>query len=203
MGVADHGIGDVAHEGAFHPAEAAAAHHYEAGVDVLGQVDDRLVPLFAHLKVRHRDGATGLLDLPDLLVEYLLGLAPEILAPRLGVFIIDRGRKGASDRDDVQPRAGGLGEVCRYPGREIRVRRPVGGQQDARRKGADLAGRRSRGGSPAVARPQRELQSYSVSSAPRGQRYPKNSSFSMTLRALSSGVSSSVLRTRSGATGGS
>ncbi len=85
MGVADDGVGDVAHEGAFHPAEPAASYNDQARADVLGEVDDGLVPAFVHLQVGDRDVAAGLLDLPDLLVEYLLGLAPEILARLFGV----------------------------------------------------------------------------------------------------------------------
>src|SRR5215213_1172535 len=55
MGVTDHGIGDVAHEGAFHPPEAAAAYNYQARVDILGEVDDRLIPLFVQLQVGDGD----------------------------------------------------------------------------------------------------------------------------------------------------
>ena len=138
MGVADHGVGDVAHEGASHTPEAAAADHDHASVDVFGEVDDRLVPLFVHLEVADRDVASRLFDLPDLLVEYFLGLAPEILAPRLGVFVVDGGGKGTPDGDDVKPRASTLGKVYGYPCREIRVRRAIGRQQDVRRKNAQL-----------------------------------------------------------------
>ena len=126
--MADHGIGDVTHEGAFHAPEAAAADHDHAGADVLGEVDYGLVPLLVKLQVGDGDVAPRLLDLSDLLVEYLLGLAPEILAPRLGVFVVDGGGKGAPDRHDVQPRAGALGEVHGYPGGEIGVRGSIGGQ---------------------------------------------------------------------------
>jgi hypothetical protein len=129
VGVTDHRVGDVTHEGASHPSEPAAADHYHAGVDVFGEVYDRLVPLFIHLQVGYRDGAAGLLDLRDLSVEDLLGLAPEIFAPRLGVFVVDGGGKRTSDRDDVQPRAGALGEIYGYLGRQISVRRTVCGQQ--------------------------------------------------------------------------
>ena len=128
MGVTDHRIGDVAHKGAFHPAEPAAADNYHAGVDVLGEVYYRLVPLFIHLQVGDRDGAARLLDLADLFVEYLLGLAPEIFAPRLGVFVVDGGGERAPDREDVHPRAGALGEIYGYLSGQIRVRRTVGGQ---------------------------------------------------------------------------
>ena len=128
MGVTDHRVGDVAHEGAFHPAEPAAADHYHACVDILGEVYYRLVPLFIQLQVGDRDGAARLLDLPDLFVEYLLGLSAEIFAPRLGVFVVDGGGERAPDRDDVQPRAGALGKIYRYLSRQIRVRRTVGGQ---------------------------------------------------------------------------
>ena len=44
VGVADHRVGDVPHEGTFHPAEPAAADHYHAGIDVLGKVYYRLIP---------------------------------------------------------------------------------------------------------------------------------------------------------------
>src|SRR5215212_9479364 len=91
VGVTDHRVGDVTHEGASHPTEPAAADHYHAGIDVLGEVYDRFVPLFIHLQVGYR----------DLSVEDLLGLAPEIFAPRLGVFVVDSGGKRTSDRDDV------------------------------------------------------------------------------------------------------
>ena len=128
MGVTYNRVGDVTHEGAFHPAEPPAADHYHAGVDVLGKVYYRLIPLFVHLQVGDRDGAASLFDLPDLFVEYLLGLPPEIFAPHLGVFVVDGGGERASDRDDVQPRAGALGKVYRYPSRQVSVRRTVSGQ---------------------------------------------------------------------------
>ena len=57
MGVTDHGIGDVAHEGASHTPEAAAADHDHASVDVFGEVDYRLVPLFVQLQVGDCDFA--------------------------------------------------------------------------------------------------------------------------------------------------
>jgi hypothetical protein len=84
--------------------------------------------LFIHLQVRDSDGAARLLDLPDLFVEYLLGLFPEIVAPRFGIFVVDGGRKRAPDRNDVQSRACALGEIYRYLSRQIRVRRTVGSQ---------------------------------------------------------------------------
>ena len=64
VGVADHRVGDVTHEGTSHPAEPAAADHYHAGVDVLGKVYYRLIPIFIHLQVGDRDGAAGVFDLP-------------------------------------------------------------------------------------------------------------------------------------------
>jgi hypothetical protein len=128
VGVADNGVGDVTHEGTSHPAEPAAADHYHAGVDVLGKVYYRLIPLFIHLQVGDRHGAAGLFYLPDLFVEYLLGLFLEIVAARLGIFVVDRGRKRAPDRNDVQPRVCALGEIYRYLGRQFRVRRTVGSQ---------------------------------------------------------------------------
>jgi hypothetical protein len=138
VGVTDDGVGDVAHESPFHPAEPATADHYHAGADILGKMYYRLVPSLVHLEVGDRDGAAGLLDLPDLFVEHLLGLPPEVLAPRLGVFVVDRGGKRAPDRDDVQSRACALGEIYRYLSRQISVRRTIGGQQDVRRKDARL-----------------------------------------------------------------
>jgi hypothetical protein len=128
VGVADHRVGDVPHEGALHPAEPAAADHYHAGIDVLGKVYYRLIPSFIHLQVGDRDGAASLFYLPDLFVEYLLGLPPEIVASRLCIFVVDRGRERAPDRNDVQSRACALNEVYRYLGRQIRVRRTVGSQ---------------------------------------------------------------------------
>src|SRR5215212_5317005 len=130
--MADDGIGDVAHEGSFHSPEPAAAYHYQAGPNILGQVDDRFVPPFVHLQVGDRDGTARLFDLPDLLVQYLLSLAPEVLTRRLGIDIVDGGRERASDRDDVESRVGALCEVDRRRGRQRRVRRSIGGQQDAR-----------------------------------------------------------------------
>ena len=128
MGVTDHRVGDVTHEGAFHPAEPAAADHYHAGVDVLGKVYYRFIPLFVHLQVGDRNGAASLLDLPDLYVEYLLGFPPEIVAPRFGIFVVDGARKRAPDGNDVQSRTCALGEIYRYLSRQIRVRRTVGSQ---------------------------------------------------------------------------
>ena len=106
VGVTDDGIGDIAHEGPFHSAEPAAAYHYQVGVYLLGEVDDRFVSPFAHPEVGDRDAATRLLDLPDLFVEYLLSLAPESLAPRLslGVELVDSLGERLPDRDDVEPR---------------------------------------------------------------------------------------------------
>ena len=114
MGVTDYRVGDVTHEGTSHPAEPSAADYYHAGVDVFGKVYYRLIPLFIQLQVGDHDGAARLLDLPDLFVEYLLGLAPEIFAPRLGVFVVDGGGERAPDRHDVQSRAGALDEIYRY-----------------------------------------------------------------------------------------
>src|SRR5215208_5216870 len=128
VGVTDDRVGDVTHEGAFHPAEPAAADHYHAGVDVLGKVHYRLIPFFIHLQMGYRNRTASLLDLPDLFVEYLLGLTPEIIAPRLGIFVVDGGRKRAPDRNDVQSRACALGEIYRYLSRQIGVRRTVGSQ---------------------------------------------------------------------------
>jgi hypothetical protein len=132
VGVSDDRIGDVAHEGPFHSAEPAAAYHYQVDVYLLGEVDDRFVSPFAHPEVGDRDAATRLLDLPDLFVEYLLSLAPEVFAPRLGVNVVDGRRKRAPDRDDVEPRPDLLREVDRRPGGKLRVRRTVCGQQDPR-----------------------------------------------------------------------
>ena len=138
MGVTDDRVGYVTHEGAFHPAEPAAADHYHAGVDVLGEVYYRLIPLFVHLQVGYRDGAASIFDLPDLIVEYLLGLFPEIVAPRFGVFVVDGGGERAPDSDDVQSRVCALGEIYRYLSRQIRVRRTVGSQQDVCREDIQL-----------------------------------------------------------------
>jgi hypothetical protein len=128
VGVTYNRVGDVTHEGTFHPAEPPAADHYHAGVDVLGKVHYRFIPFFIHLQVGYRNRTASLLDLPDLFVEYLLGLTPEIIAPRLGIFVVDGGRKRAPDRNDVQSRACALGEIYRYLSRQIRVRRTVGSQ---------------------------------------------------------------------------
>ncbi len=128
MGVTDDRVGYVTHEGASHPAEPTAADHYHAGVDVLGKVHYRLIPLFVHLQVGDRDGAASLLDLPYLFVQYLLGFPPEIFVPSLGVFVVDGGGERAPDRDDVQTRARALGEVYRNLSRLLRVRRTVGCQ---------------------------------------------------------------------------
>src|SRR5918995_6587437 len=96
VGVTDHRVGDVTHEGASHPSEPAAADHYHTGVDFFGEVYDRLVPLFVHLQMGDRDLAARLLDLRDLVVEDLLRLPPEIFATRLGVFVVDGGGKSTS-----------------------------------------------------------------------------------------------------------
>ena len=74
MGVTNDRVGHVTHEGAFHPAEPAAADHYHACVYVLGKVYYRLIPLFVHLQVGYRDRTASFLYLPDLFVEYVLGL---------------------------------------------------------------------------------------------------------------------------------
>ena len=111
VGVTNDGVGDVAKEGPLQSAESAAAHHDQVGADLLGQVDDRLVAAFVHLEVGDRDGAARRLDLPDLFVEYLLGLTPEVVVPRLDVDIVYRCGKRAPDRDDVEPRVGALREV--------------------------------------------------------------------------------------------
>ena len=134
MGMADYGIGDVAQESPLQPAEPAAAYHYQAGADILGEVDDRLVSSFSHPQVGDRDGATRILDLPDLLVQYLLSLAPDLLPPHLGVDLVNCSIKGAPDRHDVEPRIGALRKVDRRHGRQLSVRRTVSGQQDPRRE---------------------------------------------------------------------
>jgi hypothetical protein len=97
----DDGIGDVAQEGPLQPSESAATHHDQAGADLLGQVDDRLVAAFAHPQVGDRDASPRLLDLPDLFVEYLLSLAPEIFARCFGVNVVDGRGERAPDCDDV------------------------------------------------------------------------------------------------------
>ena len=139
MGVTDHRVGYVTHESTSHPAEPTAADHYHAGVDVFGEVYYRLIPRFIHLQVGDRDGTASLLDPPDLFIEYLLGLPLEIFASGLGIFIVDGGGERASDRDDVQSRAGALGEIYRNVSRLMRVRRTVGRQQDVRREDIQLA----------------------------------------------------------------
>src|SRR5215211_6724826 len=131
VGVADDGVGDIAQEGTSQPAEPAAAYHDQVSADVLGQVDYGLVPPFAHLEVGDGDGPARLLDLSNLFVEYLLGLAPDLLAPRLGlgvVLVYDLGKRPPG-HDDVEPGAGVLCQVDRLLGRQLRVRRTVGGQQ--------------------------------------------------------------------------
>jgi hypothetical protein len=130
VGVADDGVGDVAQEGTFQPTEPAAADHYQIGGDLLGQVDDRFVSPLIHLEVGDRDSAARLLDLPNLFIQYLLSLTPEVFPSRLGINLVHRCRKRAPDRDDVEPRFSALCEVDRLPGRQLRVGRTVGGQQD-------------------------------------------------------------------------
>ena len=101
VGVTDDGIGDVAQQGPSQPAETAATHHDQVGADLLGQVDDRLVPAFVHPEVGDSNAATHFLDLPYLFVEYLLGFAPEVFTTRLGVDVVYSLRKRAPDRHDV------------------------------------------------------------------------------------------------------
>ena len=101
VGVPDDGIGDVAQQGPSQPAKPAATHHDQVGVDLLGQVDDRLVAAFVHPEVGDSNAATRLLDLPYLFVEYLLGFAPEVFTTRLGVDVVYGLRKRATDRHDV------------------------------------------------------------------------------------------------------
>jgi hypothetical protein len=102
-------------------------------------VDDGFVASFSHPQMGDSDGATGLLDLPDLLVEYLLSLAFEIFTPRFTVDVVDGSIEGAPDRDDVELRASALREVDRRHGRQLSVRRTVGGQQDPRRENTQPA----------------------------------------------------------------
>ena len=101
----DDGIGDVAHEDPLQPSESTGAHHYQTGANVFGQVHDSLVSPFAHPQVGDSDGATRLFDLPDLFVQYLLGLASESLSSLLGlgVELVDGLGERAPDSDDVEP----------------------------------------------------------------------------------------------------
>ena len=115
MGMTDDGVGDISQEDPLEPSESSAAYHYQSSVDIFGQVNDRLVPSLAHLQMTNSDGAARLLDLPHLFVEYLLGLAPDGLAAffRFRVRFIDGAGKSASDNDNMEPRAGTLGQVNR------------------------------------------------------------------------------------------
>jgi len=78
-------------------------------------MNDRLIPSLAHLEMPHSDGAARLLDLPHLFVKYILGVAPEGLAPcfGFGVRFIDGAWESASDYEDMEPRASTLGQVAR------------------------------------------------------------------------------------------
>ena len=115
VGVAHHGVSDAAHKRPPYTAEAPAAYNYEASTDVLGQVDYRFVPPFAHLQVGDRNRAADLFYPSKLFVEYVLGLLSEIPASRFrfGVAFVDARGKGASDRDDVELRTRHLGELDR------------------------------------------------------------------------------------------
>src|SRR5829696_8686375 len=113
VGMTHNRVGHVAHEGSPQPAEPPATHHDQVRTDVLGQVDYRLVPLLAKLEVGDGDGAARLLDLPNLFVEYLLGVAPDGLASRLGVgeeLVVDGLGERAPDDDDVEASPSALGQ---------------------------------------------------------------------------------------------
>lgn len=134
MGVADYGVGDVAHEGPLHAAEPAAAYYYHAGADVFGQVDYCLVAAFVHLEVGDRYLASRGLDLPYLLVQHLPGLAFQIFVLLLHVSLVDGRRERPPNRDDVEPRARTLREVCRHRRRQIRLLGTIRGKKYMRGK---------------------------------------------------------------------
>ena len=116
VGVADHRVGDVPHEGALHPAEPAAADHYHAGIDVLGKVYYRLIPSFIHLQVGDRDGAASLFYLPDLFVEYLLGILFAHHLAQPGLEAVD-GLLQHYRRLIKKKTSDGSGPICVGPGR--------------------------------------------------------------------------------------
>src|SRR5215211_9303306 len=90
--------------------------------------------MLAELEVSDDNVSARLLDLPDLLVQYLLVFAPEVLTPRLGlgVVLVNGLGERAPDDDDVELRPGALGKVDRSLGRKLCVRGTIGGQQYSR-----------------------------------------------------------------------
>src|SRR5829696_8543524 len=100
VSMSDDGVGDITHEGTSEPAEPSAAYHYQTGADIFGQVNDRLVASLVHLQMSDSDGAACLFDLSNLLVQHLLGLASNGLAPCLGLGIVIVDGLGERPPDD-------------------------------------------------------------------------------------------------------
>ena len=71
MGVAHDGVRDAAHERPSEPSEPTASDHDLAGPDLVCPAYYGLVPPLPPTEVRPRDRASQLLDLANLLVEYL------------------------------------------------------------------------------------------------------------------------------------
>src|SRR5215203_1175211 len=87
-------------------------------------------------------GAARLLDLSKPLVQYVLCLAPDGLAPRLSVsveLVEGRLRERTPDDDDMEASPGTFGKLDRLPLRLLGVRGSVCRQQYPCREGAQAA----------------------------------------------------------------
>src|SRR5215216_4340779 len=134
MGTVDDLFGVAAHQDASHSSVPPAPHDQQSRILLLAQLDD-LVGGASSPEMGSRDGASGLLDLPYLLIEYLLALALELpLYEGVGVG----GWHVVPDVDEVELRAGPAREIGRRLAGLGSVLGAVGGQQDLRRKHAHL-----------------------------------------------------------------
>ena len=125
VGMSDDGVGDIPHEGSPEPAEPSAAYHYQTSADIFGQVYDRLVPSLAHLQMSDSYGTARLFDLSNLLVQHLLGLASNGLAPclGLGVVIVDSLGERPPDDNDMEHQGAEKASVRENPDSSVRWRR--------------------------------------------------------------------------------
>ena len=87
----NYAIGDACHEGTPQPPEPPAPYDDQAGAQLLTEPDDRPVFRPLHLGMRRRNGTTGLLDLPHLLVEHALSFLPDLFEGFFVGFVAEAG----------------------------------------------------------------------------------------------------------------
>jgi hypothetical protein len=98
VSVPNDAVGDAPHERPPQTSESPTPHDDQTGTQLLAEPDDRLVFRPLHLEVRSRDGTPGLLDLPHLLVEHVLGFLPDLLERFFVGFVAKTGFVRRVDR---------------------------------------------------------------------------------------------------------